>query len=265
MPPTSKWKAQQPCPICLPYIQGHSNELDTEVQNHVDTVVSALLASFQRRARPDGYLTPKAQWRIAMDMAEEETVADPKENCVHLAKEMLIGSGSIEELSERGRKGEKCYKLLRRAGTVPETEMAAFTPNRADRRKQETEEAAHGVAVDGKETGINMWSRFRNRPKGLLEYHRGEVPDSRDVPPIGDDENPTDYALHCPKCGSPFVHVFDVRMVTGPYVGRPCAEVAFYCEQCERQRGDYTIRFGNYKGRGYWHWINDNADWAGEK
>lgn len=84
------------------------------------------------------------------------------------------------------------------------------------------------------------------------KYHRGEVPDSRDVPSV---EHPY-HAFPCPRCGFEFVHVEDSRVLPGPYDGRTTVEVAFVCENgCE-----VTLIFGNYKGSGYWFWT-DGIEW----
>ena len=98
----------------------------------------------------------------------------------------------------------------------------------------------------------------------FMPYHRGAVPDSRDVPNIWDEA----YAFNCPKCDFSHVHVIAIRMVEGPYDGRPCAEIALDCEAgCQT-----TLRFANYKGMGYCHWIQgcewvnpadlDNGEWS---
>ena len=81
-------------------------------------------------------------------------------------------------------------------------------------------------------------------------YHRGSVPDSRDVPNLDESEG---YRFHCPKCDFEFVHPVGVRMVEGPYDGRLCAEIALNCENgCET-----TLIFGNHTGWGYCHWVDD--------
>ncbi len=83
-------------------------------------------------------------------------------------------------------------------------------------------------------------------------YHRGAVPDSRDVPDFTSD---TAYAFHCPQCDSEYVHVVATRLVEGPYDGRPCAEIDLDCETgCTT-----TLIFGNYKGYGYCHWVGREA------
>lgn len=85
-------------------------------------------------------------------------------------------------------------------------------------------------------------------PIRFLPYHRGATPDSRDVP------HGFGYALPCPKCGSEYVHVSGIRLAEGPYDRRPCAEVALDCERgCTP-----TLRFANYKGTGYCHWIDED-------
>ena len=60
----------------------------------------------------------------------------------------------------------------------------------------------------------------------IRRYHRGEVPDSRDVPPVEWEG----YAFPCPRCGFEFVHIIDVRAIPGPYDGRLTAEVGLSCE-----------------------------------
>ena len=93
-------------------------------------------------------------------------------------------------------------------------------------------------------------------PVRFKPYHRGAVPDSRDVPPFGETDG---YAFVCPKCDSELVHVIACRMIEGPYDGRLCAEIALQCEMgCET-----TIIFGNYKGCGYCHWV-EGIEWTGE-
>ena len=84
-------------------------------------------------------------------------------------------------------------------------------------------------------------------------YHRGEAPDSRDVPPV-DSEG---YAFPCPRCGFEYVHVIGARTLPGPYEGRLTAEVGLSCEN-----GCYTsLVLGNYKGLGYYFWT-DGAAWV---
>ena len=85
-------------------------------------------------------------------------------------------------------------------------------------------------------------------------YHRGDVPDSRDVPDFDEDER---FAFHCPECDFEYVHIVSTRMVEGPYDGRLCAEIALSCENgCET-----TMIFGNYKGQGYCHWT-EGIEWV---
>ena len=91
----------------------------------------------------------------------------------------------------------------------------------------------------------------RERPVTFLPYHRGATSDSRDCPPYGPDSA---YTFPCPKCGSEYVHVAGMRFAEGPYDWRPCAEIAFDCES----RCTPTVRFANYKGHGYAHWIDED-------
>ncbi len=91
----------------------------------------------------------------------------------------------------------------------------------------------------------------RERPVMFLPYHRGATSDSRDCPPCDPGYG---YDFPCPKCGSEYVHVAGMRFAEGPYDWRPSAEIAFDCESgCTP-----TVRFANYKGHGYAHWIDED-------
>ena len=86
-------------------------------------------------------------------------------------------------------------------------------------------------------------------------YHRGAVPDSRDVPPLDPFDKHNGYSFKCPKCSFEYVHVEGAQLVEGPYDGRPAAEISLSCESgCLT-----TLIFGNYKGWGYCHWVDEGV------